>query len=82
MWVGRSMTNETSEVSHKDLYDRICIVEQKINTIATETTDMIAAFKAAQGAFKVLEWLAKVAKPILIVGGFLAAIAAAYNHKL
>lgn len=70
------------EVSHKEIYDRLCQVESKINSLSTETTDLIAAFKAAQGAFKVLEWLAKVAKPILIVGGFLAAIAAAYNHKL
>ena len=70
------------EVSHKEIYDRLCQVESKINSLSVETTDLIAAFKAAQGAFKVLEWLAKVAKPILIVGGFLAAIAAAYNHKL
>lgn len=82
MWVGRFMTNEPSEVSHKDIYDRLIQLEDSVTTLRTETADMIAAFKAAQGAFKVLEWIAKVAKPILIVGGFLAAIAAAYNHKL
>jgi hypothetical protein len=76
------MTNEPSEVSHKDIYDRLIQLEDSVTTLRTETADMIAAFKAAQGAFKVLEWIAKVAKPILIVGGFLAAIAAAYNHKL
>ena len=76
------MTNEVNEVSHKDLYDRLCGLEDSLSTLRTETADMIAAFKAAQGAFKVLEWIAKIAKPILIVGGFLAAVAAAYNHKL
>jgi len=76
------MTNEHSEVSHKDLYDRLCGLEESLSTLRTETADMLAAFNAAQGAFKVLEWIAKVAKPILFIGGLVAAIVTAYNHKL
>ena len=74
------MTND-SEVSHKEIYDRLCLVEAKINTLTSDTGDMVAAFKAAQGAFKVLEWVAKIAKPLLIVAAFLTAIGAAYTHK-
>lgn len=71
-----------NEVSHKEIYDRLCLVETKINTLSSETTDLLTAFHAAQGAFKVLEWISKVVKPLLLVGSFIAAIAAAYNHKL
>lgn len=50
----------------------------KLNTEATKkvaenTSDVVAAFKAAAGAFKVLELLGKIAKPLLwIVAGYAA----------
>lgn len=68
------------EVSHREIYERLIAVEQKVDKIETNTEGMVAAFQAAQGAFTVLEWLAKVAKPLLIVGGFLAAIGAAWTQ--
>jgi hypothetical protein len=70
------------EVSHKEIYDRLVQVEQKVDTIDANTRNMVSAFNAASGAFTVLEWLAKAVKPILIVGAFFGAIYAAVSHKV
>ena len=61
-------------VTHKQIYDRLVAVETKVDSIHDETRTMICAFQAANGAFIVLEWIAKIAKPILIVGAVCAAI--------
>ncbi len=53
------------EVSHKEIYDRLIKVEEKVDKVATDTEGMVKAFNDAQGAFHVLEWIAKIAKPIL-----------------
>jgi hypothetical protein len=43
---------------------------------------MVAAFNAASGAFTVLEWIAKVAKPLLwIVATVAAFVTIAHNSK-
>ena len=68
------------EVTHKEIYDRLIAVEQKVDCIDTNTKDMVVAFNAAQGAFTVLEWLAKAAKPILWIGGIFVAIGAAWEN--
>lgn len=70
------------EVSHKEIYDRLVQVEQKVDILDSNTKDMVKAFNAASGAFTVLEWLAKAVKPILIVGAFFGAIYAALTHKV
>ena len=70
------------EVSHKEIYDRLVQVEQKVDTIDANTKNMVSAFNAASGAFTVLEWLAKAVKPVLIVGAFFGAIYAALTHKV
>lgn len=70
------------EVSHKEIYDRLVQVEQKVDIIDSNTKNMVSAFNAASGAFTVLEWLAKAVKPILIVGAFFGAIYAALTHKV
>lgn len=70
------------DVSHKEIYDRLVQVEQKVDKIDSNTKDMVTAFNAASGAFTVLEWLAKAVKPILIVGAFFGAIYAALTHKV
>lgn len=73
----------THEVSHNEIYERLIAVEAKVDKVATDTEGMVAAFNAASGAFTVLEWLAKVAKPLIILGGFLAAIGVYFsNHKV
>lgn len=56
------------EISHKDIYDRLIAVEDSVKKLTDGTTDMLSAFNAAKGAFTVLEWLAKVVKPIIYLG--------------
>lgn len=73
----------SEEVSHKEIYERLCKVEAKVDKVATDTEDMVSAFHAAQGAFTVLDWVAKVAKPILwIAGGIAAVFTILHNQKL
>jgi hypothetical protein len=70
------------EVTHKEIYVRLCEVESKVDKLTKDTEGMVSAFNAAQGAFIVLEWLAKAAKPILWVVGSVVAITALWNgHK-
>ena len=60
------------DVTHKEIYDRLVAVESKVDKVAQDTVDVVAAFHAAQGAFVVLDWVAKAAKPILWVAGVVA----------
>lgn len=70
------------DVSHKEIYDRLVAVESKVDKVAKDTADVVSAFKAAAGAFMVLEWLAKLAKPILwIVATVAAFVTVAHNSK-
>lgn len=69
------------DVSHNDIYERLCKVEAKVDKVATDTEGMVEAFHAAQGAFTVLEWIAKVAKPIIFVGSIVVAIAALFHQN-
>lgn len=64
----------SEDISHKEIYERLCKVEAKVDKVAEDTEGMVQAFNAASGAFTVLEWLAKVAKPLLWIGGVVAAI--------
>jgi hypothetical protein len=70
----------TEDISHKEIYDRLIAVETKVDKVAKDTEDVVAAFKAASGAFLVLEWLAKVAKPVLWIGGTIAAFLAMFHN--
>jgi predicted CoA-binding protein len=56
------------------IYERLVVLEIKVDKVAKDTVDVIAAFRAAQGAFTVLEWIAKAAKPIIWVCGIIAAL--------
>lgn len=69
------------EVSHNEIYERLCKVEAKVDKVATDTEGMVAAFNAASGAFTVLEWIAKVAKPILWISAGIAALATLFHHS-
>jgi len=62
-----------TDVSHNEIYDRLIAVEAKVDKVAQDTVDVVTAFHAAQGAFIVLDWLAKAAKPILWVAGVVTA---------
>ena len=65
-----------SDVSHVEIYERLVKVEEKVDKVAKDTEGMVHAFTAASGAFTVLEWIAKLAKPILWTVGSIAAIVA------
>ena len=67
---------ENPEVTHKEIYDRLIKVEEKVDKVATDTEDMVEAFNNAQGAFHVLEWIARIAKPILWTIATIAALVA------
>ena len=68
------------DVTHREIYDRLVAVEIKVDAIADSTKDVVKAFEAAQGAFTVLEWLAKAAKPLLWLGGLVAAVVTFWDH--
>jgi hypothetical protein len=68
------------DVSHREIYDRLLAVEAKVDRIDKATGDVVSAFNAAQGAFTVLEWLGKLAKPILWVGGLIASVGIIYQN--
>ena len=61
------------EVTHREIYDRLVAVEEKVDKLNTETTEVVKAFSAAQGAFTVLEWIARAAKPLLWIAGVVTA---------
>ena len=68
------------EITHKEIYERVVRLEEKVDRIDENTSGMVKAFQAAQGAFTVLDWLARAAKPILWVGGLITAIVVAWDN--
>ena len=62
-----------SEVTHREIYDRLVELEAKVDKLGAETQEVVKAFTAAQGAFTVLEWIAKAAKPLLWIAGVFTA---------
>ena len=63
-----------NDITHREIYDRLVAVEGKVDALTESTKDVTAAFAAARGAFVVLETLGKLAKPLLWLGGLLAAV--------
>ena len=61
------------DVTHREIYDRLIAVESKVDKLNQETAEVVKAFSAAQGAFTVLEWIAKAAKPLLWIAGVVTA---------
>ena len=68
------------DVTHREIYDRLVQVERKVDAVEKSTREVVNAFTAAQGAFTVLEWVAKVAKPLLWIGGLVAAAGVAWSN--
>jgi hypothetical protein len=62
-----------TEVTHKEIYDRLLAVETKVDNLAEDSKEVVAAFNAAQGAFTVLGWLASAARPMLWIAGIVTA---------
>ena len=73
---------EPKDISHNEIYERLCKVEAKVDKVSKDTEGMVSAFNAAAGAFTVLEWIAKVAKPMLwIVATVAAFVTIVHNSK-
>jgi hypothetical protein len=69
----------TQEVTHEQIYERLLAVETKVDAIDKNTSGLVDALKALDGAFKVLGWIASAAKPILWVGGLIMAAGAIWQ---
>jgi len=67
------------QVTHKQIYDRLIAVEAKVDSIDKNTSGLVEAMKALDGAFKVLGWVASAAKPILWVAGLIMAAGAVWQ---
>lgn len=68
------------DVSHREIYDRLMAVEQKVDKIDKATSDVVIAFDAAKGAFAALEMLGKIAKPILWFGSLVLATGVGWQY--
>lgn len=68
-----------SEVTHSQIYDRLVTVEAKVDEIDKNTKGLVDAIHALDGAFKVLGWIASIAKPILWVSGLIMAAGAVWQ---
>ena len=69
----------TQEVTHKQIYERLLAVETKVDTIDQNTSGLVEAIKAANGAVKVLNWIASIAQPVLWIGGLVIAAGAIWQ---
>ena len=68
------------DISHRDIYDRLIAVETKVDTISTDTKDVVNACNSAKGACLVCEWIGKLVKPIIWLVGLSTIILAAYER--
>ncbi|CAB4160567.1 hypothetical protein UFOVP729_2 [uncultured Caudovirales phage] len=76
----KTNTNMQEDVSHAEIYARLIAVEHKVDAINQQTKDVVEAFNAARGAFAALEFLAKIAKPLLWIAALVAAIGAFWSN--
>jgi hypothetical protein len=67
------------QVTHKQIYDRLIAVESKVDEIDKNTKGLVEAINALDGAFKVLGWVASIAKPVLWVGALIMAAGAVWQ---
>jgi hypothetical protein len=72
----------TEEVTHSQIYERLLAVETKVDTIDKNTSGLVEAIDAMQGAVKVLGWIASAAKPILWVGALIMGAGAIWQTWL
>jgi hypothetical protein len=71
---------ETNIVSHEQIYERLIKVEAKVDSIDKNTRDLIEAFNAFQGAFRVLNWIASLAKPIAMITALVAIVGVGWHN--
>lgn len=75
-------STQEQDISHSQIYERLLAVEVKVDKLDKSTEEVVKAFNAAQGAFIVLEWIAKAVKPIIVIGAFFGTIWLAIEHKI
>jgi hypothetical protein len=68
------------DITHREIYDRLVAVEAKVDRIDQNTHDVVVAFKAASGAFVVLEFFGKLAKPVLCLMAITGAVTVAWQN--
>ena len=68
-----------SDVSHEQIYGRLLAVEAKVDSIDKNTKGLVEAINAANGAVKVLNWIASIAQPVLWIGGLVIAAGAVWQ---
>lgn len=68
------------DITHREIYERLVMVENKVDKLDQKTDAVVNAFEAATGAFAVLEFLGKLAKPLLWIAGVATAAVAAIEH--
>jgi hypothetical protein len=66
-------------VTHEQIYQRLISLETKVDSIDHNTKDIVQAFNSVQGAFKVLGWVANIAKPILWIAGVVTAFSVVFQ---
>jgi hypothetical protein len=66
-------------ITHEQIYNRLVTLEQKVDRIDNNTKGLVEAIEAAQGAVKVLGWIASAAKPMLWIGGLVMAAGAIWQ---
>lgn len=69
-----------SEVSHSQIYERLVKLEEKVDRIDDNTKGLVDAIDAAEGAVKVLGWIASLAKPILWCAALITAVGIAWQN--
>jgi hypothetical protein len=69
----------SEQVTHEQIYARLVAVESKVDSIDKNTKGLVEAINALDGAFKVLGWVASIAKPLLWVGGLIMAAGAIWQ---
>ncbi len=78
---------KVEEVTHREIYQRVVEVEGKVENINMRITgleigisEMLRAFNAAKGAFDVLTFIGKLAKPLAVLAAIGAAIVLAWQN--
>jgi len=70
----------TNDISHKEIMERLRAVEDKVDEIHSSTKSLVEAFSALNGAFTVLGWIGKLAKPLIFIGALIAAFGVLYTE--
>lgn len=56
-----------------DVYERVIQLEAEVKDLREDAKGVLEAFNAAKGAFTALEWIARIAKPMIYVVGLIGA---------